>query len=199
MPRLSQQGHARASQMSRHLRPREVVLANQLATVTMGEVNYGAHVSATLTGAASAEERDSRRSAAPPGVGPLPLPSPARPPAAQAPTARKRPPRTGDAVPCRQHRRMQVLVGGPSRRDLRSTGVRLTDSEARVLARQARTSPVAGARVVGRAVGFREVLVPKHCADRTRAVQRWAMRVVGKPAGIRECVRAMRALGLVAA
>lgn len=123
-------------------------------------------------GAASAEDRDSQREAAPLGVGGVPG-------KVDAPPNRKR--TAGDLVAIRADGSPLHLTADKGRRKLRGTGD-LSPSEAREIARCARSHGLtAGVRVVRWHAGSTLHPVPAARSDRQQAVLRWSRRVIGRP------------------
>lgn len=104
--------------------------------------------------------------------------------------------RTGDvAAGQRSTTALTVLSGRDGGRKLRCSG-RLSPSEARAIAKHAATGATTGVRVLldkgGRDPGRP---IPNAASDRTRAVLSMTRRVIGRPVGIRECMRGLRAIG----
>lgn len=104
-------------------------------------------------------------------------------------------PTTGDVVPSRTGRAAVVLSGRDGGKALRCTG-RLSASEARALARQAAQGTAVGAAVVRERAGHPAGrVIPHRAPERYRAVLRWTLRAIGRPAGLRACLAGLRAIG----
>lgn len=145
---------------------------------------------------APAMERDSRAVGAPPGVGGG---GGRLHPAVTWWPGCGRKARAGDGVPskgaAKGSRCFVVLKGRDAMREARCTG-KLSEAEARAIAQPAASQALTGGRVLAMKAGRAQGLtLPKHPADRTRAVMRLTKRVIGRPVGIKACMEGLRAIG----
>ena len=144
--------------------------------------------------AASVIGRDSPRSGAPPGVGG----GGASPGSGRHATSRLpgEKPRTGDTVPSANGRYSVTLTGRDGGKALRCTG-KLSRSEGRKLVASLAQGPLTtGRKVIYKAAGSTEQVLPAASVDRSRAVYRWINSTIGRAAGIRAVRSSLREYGL---